>query len=90
GFDLEMFSRKMEVFQPDVVVLCNPNNPTGKYLGVDIVSKIVDIVKRENSFLFIDESFVVFTGYEPVGNCTGYEHVFSLRSMTKYYAVPGL
>ncbi|WP_273322531.1 pyridoxal phosphate-dependent aminotransferase [Vallitalea guaymasensis] len=89
-FNMDMFSSKMEVFQPDVVVLCNPNNPTGKYLGVDIVSKIVDLVKRENSFLFIDESFVEFTGYEPVGDCTGYEHVFSLRSMTKYYAVPGL
>ncbi|MCT4688885.1 pyridoxal phosphate-dependent aminotransferase [Vallitalea sp.] len=89
-FNEDMFSRKMEAFQPDVVILCNPNNPTGKYLGLEMMSEIVDIVKRENSFLFIDESFVEFTGYEPIGNSIDYEHIFSLRSMTKYYAVPGL
>jgi threonine-phosphate decarboxylase len=90
SFDFDIFSRKVKSFQPDVVVLCNPNNPTGKYMEAKVISKIVDIVKREKGLLFIDESFVEFTGYEPVGSCTDYEHLFSLRSMTKYYAVPGL
>lgn len=89
-FDLDTFSTKVKLFQPDVVVLCNPNNPTGKYLGFNVISEMMDIIKKQNSFLFIDESFVEFTGNEPVGGRLGYEEIFSLRSMTKYYAVPGL
>lgn len=89
-FDIDAFCNKVEEVKPDVVVLCNPNNPTGKYIGIDLISKIVDIVKQENSFLFIDESFVEFTGNDPIGSVIGYEWILSLRSMTKYYAVPGL
>ncbi|MCT4542249.1 MAG: aminotransferase class I/II-fold pyridoxal phosphate-dependent enzyme [Vallitalea sp.] len=88
--NLDKFERKMSSFKPDVVVLCNPNNPTGKFIELDEIKQLMDIISNENSFLFIDESFIEFTRKESIINKLESNNIFSLRSMTKYYAIPGL
>ncbi len=88
--DIEYFEKTLEGYRPDVVVLCNPNNPTGKFLPLEELKVLVDLMKQYESFLFIDESFIGFTGQSSIVEHVDCTRVFSLRSMTKYYAVPGL
>ncbi len=92
GFHMDMasFEKTLEEYQSDVVVLCNPNNPTGKFLPLETLKILVDLMKQYESFLFIDESFIEFTGQSSIVEHVDCTRVFSLRSMTKYYAVPGL
>lgn len=92
GFIIEMesFKKALETYQPDVVVLCNPNNPTGKYIPVEVLKVVVHLIEQYKCFLFLDESFIEFTGQPSIIKQVDCESVFSLRSMTKYYAVPGL
>lgn len=81
----------------DLLVLCNPNNPTGHFYDKGFIEFILKNVKDPNFKLFIDESFLDFVseetldGYESfMMNLVDKYNVFLLRSMTKNYEVPGL
>ena len=71
----------------DLVILGNPNNPTG---GMLPVRELYDFILShpEQTFL-IDEAFADFTG-ETLLNDPLPDHASVLRSMTKFYASAGL
>jgi len=75
----------------DVVFLCNPNNPTGQYLGKKELGQIVEEADRVDALVVIDEAYIDF-----VENAFPSHHTFStqnlviLRSLTKSYAIPGI
>ncbi len=52
GFHMDMapFEKTLEGYRPDVVVLCNPNNPTGKCLPLETLKALVDLMKQYESF----------------------------------------
>lgn len=77
----------------DLVVVCNPNNPTGLLLERDFISKILKRCLETGSLLFLDESFMELTGKKEEASAEaflGSEQLFLLKSMTKTYAMAGL
>src|SRR5674476_17478 len=48
AFDLDVLSAVAQVrrYEPDIVFLCSPNNPTGTALGLDVVEAIYDAAPR--------------------------------------------
>ena len=77
----------------DLVVVCNPNNPTGILLEEDFLSRILERCLKTGSLLFLDESFMELTGEEAPwypGSFRQSENVLLLKSMTKTYAMAGL
>jgi threonine-phosphate decarboxylase len=74
----------------DVVIVTNPNNPTGSYAPPE---EMLDWIGRFNSStqVFIDEAFVEFTAQPSlVRYVERFPNLWVLRSMTKFYALPGL
>ena len=71
----------------DLVILGNPNNPTG---GMTPVQELYDFIQThpEQTFL-IDEAFADFSG-ETLLKYPLPDHAAVLRSMTKFYASAGL
>ncbi len=76
--------------RPSLVFLCNPNNPTGLYVGEADVRRIADAIP-EGSLLLLDEAYLPFVDSQwdslpllDLGN------VALLRSMTKDYALTAL
>ena len=72
----------------ELVFIANPNNPTG--LTLDI-SKLKEFAKKYNDTIFVvDEAFIDFVvdGQSIVSDRP--DNVIVLRSMTKFYAIPGL
>lgn len=55
----EAFLGVLEGFDGEMLMLCNPNNPTGQVIGRPLMEKILDICRRRGIFLFIDECFLV-------------------------------
>ncbi len=75
----------------DMAFLCNPNNPTGRLLDRDSVRAVADAAKRMSCYLAVDEAFIEFApGHSAVHDVSKNQHLIVLRSLTKYYALPGL
>jgi len=74
----------------DVVIVTNPNNPTGSYAPPE---EMVDWISRINpsTQVFVDEAFVEFTAQPSIVRYIDrFPNLWVLRSMTKFYALPGL
>ncbi len=76
----------------DVVVMCNPNNPTGKFQNLEKIKKIADFLERKNKKLFIDEAFIEFVDNwkDKTAFLLKHKNIFILRALTKFFALPGV
>lgn len=78
--------------QCDVVLICNPNNPTGNFISLENIKRINEELKKREIKLFIDEAFIEFIkDWEKLtaANLKD-ENIFIMRALTKFFAVPGL
>ncbi len=75
----------------DMVFLCNPNTPTGRSLKRDGIKQIADAAKNLGHYLVVDETFVDFCPDDSViRDVADNPHLIVLRSMSPFYALPGL
>ncbi len=72
-----------------VVFLCNPNNPTGDALTRDEVLAVARRVRERKAALVVDEAFADFAPEVSVVAEVG-EGLYVARSLTKFFAIPGL
>ncbi len=80
--------------QTDVVILCNPNNPTGILIEKELLYKIVCQCHKTNTFLFLDECFLDFMANEKEISLKQQIHynknIMILKAFTKMYGMAGL
>jgi threonine-phosphate decarboxylase len=92
--NFQLTKRLLDALHPalDCLFLCTPNNPTGLMPETVLLESIVQRCKALNIQLFVDESFIDFIpGHRGlVELLESSPHLFLLRSMTKFYAIPGL
>jgi len=75
----------------DLVFLCNPNNPTGTFLHREEILILVKEIQRRKIFLVLDEAFIDLYEEESfIKDVKNYDHLIVLRSLTKFYGLPGL
>ena len=90
GWDMAQAASLIERYRPALTFLCNPNNPTGVYLGRQEVEAVVGAVGRAG-LLVVDEAYAGFVERPwDTRFLLGYGNVILLRSMTKDHAIPGL
>lgn len=77
--------------RPSVVFLCNPNNPSGRYLSAADVRRIADALPSEG-LLLLDEAYLPFVERRRWDSLPLLDagNVALLRSMTKDYALTAL
>jgi histidinol-phosphate aminotransferase len=75
--------------RPRAVFMCNPNNPTGKYLSRADIESVVEALG--DTLLVLDEAYVAFVGKSWSSlDLIERGNVIVMRSMTKDYGLPGL
>lgn len=95
GFALkDEFLSHLEEIEPEILFLCNPNNPTGRLISQPLLRQIAELCQERGILLVVDECFVDFLE-EPeqhtVKDLTAdHSCLFILRAFTKNYAMPGL
>ena len=73
-----------------VVIITNPNNPTGSYMPPEEMRDWISSFQPSTQ-IFIDEAFVEFTAQPSImRHVERFPNLWVLRSMTKFYALPGL
>ncbi len=76
----------------DLVILCNPNNPTGRLYPYGFLLSLLRKCLENDAFLFVDECFLDFTedhaSLSPL--ISSHKNLIILKSFTKLYSMPGL
>jgi len=79
---------------PDIVFVCNPNNPTGNLTDAKMLKEIADACQFANAILLSDECFLDFvcdlSEYSAKSLIEKYENIMILKAFTKIFAMPGL
>jgi len=79
--------------EKDVLFLCRPNNPTGTVIPEEDLQLLLEIGKKKDTYVVVDEAFVDFlptTIASLTSWLSAYPNLIILRSLTKMYTVPGL
>jgi threonine-phosphate decarboxylase len=75
----------------DLLFICNPGNPTGALIPKRDIEEVIALCRESGTFLVLDEAFIDFceeeSAKELIIDC---ERGVLLRSMTKFFAIPGL
>lgn len=91
--DRAQFCRTVRQLRPDLVFLCNPNNPTGQLLDRDEVLSIAEEIAGVGGLLVVDEAFLEFRADYQQRTLLALatpRNVVVLCSLTKLFAIPGL
>ena len=78
----------------DLILLCSPNNPTGRSVEKELLLAILDRCRETETWLFLDECFLELTDEDRAFTLLPYlrdgDRVFLLRAFTKAYGMAGL
>ncbi|WP_287771141.1 threonine-phosphate decarboxylase CobD [Megasphaera sp.] len=78
----------------DCIIIGNPNNPTGTLASAHELKALTDLAARKGTDILVDESFLDFLPSEEAYSVRELaqetDSLFVIRSLTKFYALPGL
>jgi len=78
----------------ELVILCNPNNPTGIPVDNELLLQIAGKCEKTGTWLCVDECFLPFMEREREltlkHSLEAFPHLVVLRAFTKIYGMPGL
>ncbi|CCO07970.1 threonine-phosphate decarboxylase CobD [Desulforamulus hydrothermalis] len=83
----------LRLLQPgDLLILANPNNPTGGLIEPTELAQLVWGTGRAGAWLLVDEAFMDFVrpSRTLLPEVSGHPWLMILRSLTKFFAMPGL
>ncbi len=78
----------------DLVIICNPNNPTSSALTCKELEEIIYECEKRDIFVMIDETYVEFA--PSIASITAiplvdrYDNFMVIRGVSKFFAAPGL
>jgi aspartate/methionine/tyrosine aminotransferase len=84
--------KKQVTKKTKLIILTNPNNPTGAVLSQDEMRAIIDLAQTSGAWILADE---VYQNAERIGPRTPsfrglYDRVISVNGLSKAYGLPGL
>ena len=92
---ISQYRKLVARFQPKLVWLANPNNPTGQFIEPELLRELIDHACDYNAFVVIDEAYGEYT--DPPGDVhsaarwlTRYENLLVLRTFSKKYGLASL
>lgn len=78
----------------DMLIICNPNNPTSTAIKAADLETILDTCKVLNIFVMVDETYVEFhpdmEHITAVPFVSDYDNLCVIRGVSKFFAAPGL
>lgn len=89
--DMHLLETLAEV-QPDCLFIATPNNPTGLMPDQLFLQALVDYCEQQAIALIVDEAFIDFLPQSEslIARINTTRHLYILRSLTKFFAIPGL
>jgi cobalamin biosynthetic protein CobC len=74
----------------DVLVVCNPNNPSGMKYAPERLMSVAQQLAQRGGWLIVDEAFIDATPQDSVLHMGGQSGLIVLRSVGKFFGLAGL
>ncbi|GAK54398.1 L-threonine-O-3-phosphate decarboxylase, putative [Candidatus Moduliflexus flocculans] len=76
----------------DVLMLGNPNNPTGRLIPQNELMRLQQIAEERGAMIVLDEAFVEFcdAGYDSIRLFRDKSNICVIRAATKFFGLPGV
>lgn len=84
-FDIKGFIDKIKETDPELVYMCNPNNPTGYLHTQDNIELLLK--SFPDTMFLIDEAYGEFAGYSCKELVLNYENIIISKTMSKAFAL---
>ena len=93
-FTLDLASIEKTIKAEDLLILGNPNNPTGLRIEKETLMELYEIIKEKEGYLLLDEAFYEFCpkDYDSIEifRKDSFKNVGIIRAATKFFALPGI
>lgn len=76
----------IRLYEPKVVFLCNPNNPTGSILSLE---DIREVAESSTGLIVVDEAYGEFCEITALPLIREYSHIVVLKTFSKAYSLAG-
>lgn len=87
NFPTESLLRKLDS-TVRLLVICNPNNPTGTIISVDTIESILK--KSPNTLVYVDEAYFEFSNVTAIQLLNRYENLIISRTFSKAFGLAAL
>ncbi|HRD69797.1 MAG TPA: aminotransferase class I/II-fold pyridoxal phosphate-dependent enzyme [Legionella sp.] len=91
SLDLDSFKEAYRQYNPTVVLLASPNNPTGHSIDAEVLEEILTLCK--NSVVIVDEAYWGFNStrsYSYKNLMERHPNVLFIRSFSKFFGLAGV
>jgi threonine-phosphate decarboxylase len=95
NFALDVESVKKSVTKDArIISICNPHSPSGTLYGEATILDLVEFCDEKNIVVAVDENYIEFTEKGQDNTIAGYvkkyDNLFVIRSVTKFFGMPGI
>ncbi len=77
-----------------IIYICNPHSPSGTLYNRESIFELADFCQKKGIIVCVDENYIEFAekGYDATvaGYTQRYENLFVIRSVTKFFGMPGI
>jgi histidinol-phosphate aminotransferase len=86
-YDVRSMKSEIDSSNPDVTIICSPNNPTGCVMARQ---DLVELLRTASGLVVVDEAYFEFSGETCVSLLEQYSNLVVLRTFSKAMALAGL
>lgn len=87
SLSIDNLIEKAKEVNPKIIIICNPNNPTGYLIDKSQIKRLIESV---NSIVVLDEAYIEFADGSMVGGIYSYNNLIVLRTLSKAFGLAGL
>ena len=87
SYDINALQKTIGALEPDVTIVCSPNNPTGCMLSDDDLRALLT---STGNLVVVDEAYHEFAGHSVVPLLSEHQNLVVLRTFSKAMAMAGL
>ena len=89
SLDMDLMIEYAKKYNPKLIFICTPNNPTGYLIKKD---EIIKLLENTDALVAVDEAYMEFTdgASSIVNEINKYENLVVLRTMSKAFGLAGI
>lgn len=85
--DMKRMIQYSNDYNPKLIILCNPNNPTGQIIKK---AEILTLLSSTKAYVIVDEAYIDFGGESVLPYICKYKNLIVLRTFSKGYGLAAL